>query len=208
MLVDLSDVGRGDTEKTEVPEKVVDDPQLAVRDEGLLGGAVPHREEHVLADRQHERLGGDPAERRGQVSPGVSGDVTALPLPRHAEQVVGIHHGEIGLQEAFQEGLLRLELQRPPELLLPELRGEAHHRPEVRMTGEPADHLRVGPVLAAVPAGVRPDLLTQGLNDQQLVRRTASGDPGVRPGSARRGSVGGRAGRASGGGSRVARRGR
>ena len=42
MAVDLRQVRRGDAEQAEVTGDVVDDPQLAVRDEGLLGSAVAY----------------------------------------------------------------------------------------------------------------------------------------------------------------------
>src|SRR6478736_10236369 len=48
VLVDLADVGRGDTEQSEVSEDVVDHSQLRFRCQCLLGLVVAHGEEHVL----------------------------------------------------------------------------------------------------------------------------------------------------------------
>ena len=68
MAVDLLDVGGVQAEQTEVADDVFDHPQFAALDEFLLGRAVGDREEHVVVDRQHERLGRDSAERCRQVA--------------------------------------------------------------------------------------------------------------------------------------------
>jgi hypothetical protein len=59
-------------EETEMPGDALDHPELAIRDQRLLGGAVANGDEHVLVYGHHEGLGLHAAQSRREVAAGVA----------------------------------------------------------------------------------------------------------------------------------------
>ncbi len=136
--------------------------------------AIRRREEHVRRHRHNERLGFDSAQRRPQIAAGVAADVAALPFPRHAQQIVRIHHAEIAVHEVDDEIIERRKAQRLVPVLLEELRAPAHHRPHLGVPQQAFAHIRRRCVEALVEAGVGGDRVDQGFGEEEIVDGVSS----------------------------------
>src|SRR5713101_4695833 len=64
-----------------------------------------------------------------QVATSVAADVAALPFPRHAQQIVGIHHAEIAVHEVDDEIVHGRKAQRLMPVCLEQFRAPTHHCP-------------------------------------------------------------------------------
>ena len=107
--------------------------------------------------------------RAASRSPRVAADVSPLPLPRHAQEVVRIHGVEVRLHKPDSEVLEGRETQRAPVLLFEELRGEAHGGPDLGVPGEPFAYLLVGVVETVLEAWVRRYRFYEGVGIQEVV---------------------------------------
>src|SRR5260221_5233994 len=94
-----------DAKHREVAPQARNRPEFAIGYHLLFRLTVPHGEEHVFFKRHDEDLGLDSPEGRFQITARVFADVSVLPLPGHAKQVIGIHRKEVALPEADHEVL-------------------------------------------------------------------------------------------------------
>src|SRR5262245_24608245 len=109
----------------------VNDPILASSNQLLLGLAIPGRKEHIFVDRQDEHFCFDAAQGFFEIPSRQAADISALPFPRHAQEIVRVHHTEIQVQEVSDEVVYRRTAERTPTLLFEELGTPAHDRPEL-----------------------------------------------------------------------------
>src|SRR5271166_4862427 len=78
--IELFSIRVGKAEHREMRPQAIDDPELAVRDQFLLGLAIGRWEKHVAGERHDIGLRFDPAESRLEISASMQADVAVAPL--------------------------------------------------------------------------------------------------------------------------------
>ena len=115
MRVEL-DAGRLRHLERVVAPEALEDVELGAGNEPSLGVAILHGEEHVVGERDHERLRRDSRQRRGEVATCVARDIRMAPFPALAEQVSCVHRSEVVHEQAPDEIVERREARLPPRL--------------------------------------------------------------------------------------------
>ena len=137
MRVEL-DAGRLRHLERVVAPEALQDAELGAGNEPSLGVAILHGEEHVVGERDHERLRRDSRQRRGEVAACVARDVRMAPFPALAEQVSCVHRGEVVHEQAPDEIVERREAGLPPRLGAEQLVAEPDGYPRMGVQLEAA----------------------------------------------------------------------
>ena len=103
MVINLGGCLRVRAEQSQMPINSLNRPEFRIRNQVGLGLTVGWRKKHVAGHGQHKGLCLNTTQCRCQIAARVPADITSLPFPGHAGQVVRVHDPKVTVHEIDDE---------------------------------------------------------------------------------------------------------